>query len=195
MVDCDYCEESFSGDAAYDRHLKSEHLDELGPIDRRRVGAVEDGDDGLDAAPVALGVVILAAAAIVGYVVFVAGSGTSIGEPGSAHYHGPIKMTVDGQQVDFGKQKYQFTDRRFHFENPGMDPPYRWHAHATGVTLGYGMEAIGIPVTDDSATYENTTYTDGENANVSITVNGNDVTPDEYVLKEGDRIEITVQTY
>jgi hypothetical protein len=194
MRDCDYCDESFSSDSAYDEHLKAAHLDELGPIDKRRVGAVEDDDGGIDPAPIALGGVLVAAVAIVAYVVLVANAGPNIGAPGSAHYHGPISMTVDGERVDFGQRKYQFTDQRFHFENPGADPPYRWHSHATGVTLGYGMEAIGIPVTDDSVTYENTTYTDGENAQVSVQVNGNDVNPKKYVLKEGDRITITVQT-
>ncbi|WP_255197152.1 C2H2-type zinc finger protein [Halorarius litoreus] len=195
MTDCDYCGESFASDSAYDKHLKKEHFDELGPIDKRRLGGAEsDDDDGIGAAPIALGGVILAAVAIVAYVVFVAGGGPNIGAPGSAHYHGPISMTVDGERVDFGQEKYQFTDRRFHFENPGMDPPYTWHAHATGVTLDYGMEAIGIPVTDNSVTFQNTTYTDGENAQVSVQVNGNDVTPSSYVLKEGDSIEIVVQT-
>lgn len=192
MTDCDYCGESFSSDSAYDSHLKAEHYDELGPIDKRRVGAVDDDD--IDPAPIALGGVIVAAAAIVAYVVLFAGGGNAnIGQPGSAHYHGTISMTVDGEPVDFGQEKYQFTDRRFHFENPGMDPPYTWHAHATGVTLGYGMDAIGIPVTDDSVTFQDATYTDGENAQVSVQVNGDDVNPDSYVLQEGDTIEITVQ--
>jgi hypothetical protein len=195
MTDCDYCGESFSSDAAYDKHLEKEHFDELGPIDKRRLGGTESDDDGIDPAPIALGGVVLAAAAIVGYVVFVANAGPNIGAPGSAHYHGPITVTVDGERVDFSQAKYQrpsspLHDTRFHFE--GGDGQ-TWHSHARGMTLGYGMEAIGIPVTDDSVTYQNTTYTDGENAQVSVLVNGNDVKPKTYVLKEGDRINVTVR--
>lgn len=196
MTDCDYCDASFDGEDAYLAHLREEHADELGPIDRRRVG-VGDDDDGIDAAPIALGGVIVAAAAIVVYVVFVAGGGSpEMGPPGSDHYHGPITVTIEGQQIDFSQPRYQpggeLHDRRFHFE--GGDGS-TWHSHATNVNLAYGMEAIGVPVTEDSVTYNGTTYRDGdEGTTVVVAVNGEEVTPSEYVLRDGDRINVTVTT-
>jgi hypothetical protein len=207
MTDCDYCGESFASDAAYDEHLKQEHFDELGPIDKRRVGGAPDDDEsGIDPAPIALGGVVVAAVAIVAYVVFFAGgsaggSGTVNGyevaqlPTGQAyqgtHYHGAIEMTVDGQQVDFSQQQYQLQADPFHFE---AGDGSQWHVHATGVTLEYAMATLDIGVTDDSVTFDGTTYTDGENADVTVTVDGTDVTPAEYVLDDGDTVRIVVQS-
>lgn len=207
MTDCDYCGESFASDSAYDKHLKKEHYEELGPIDKRRVGGVTDDDGGIDPAPIALGGVVLAAAAIVAYVVLFAGGGGGGGGSGTVngievaqmptgqayqgtHYHGTIEMSVEGQQVDFSRQQYQLQADPFHFE--GGDGS-RWHVHATGVTLEYAMATLGFDVADDSVTYQGTTYTDGENAAVTVSVNGNDITPAEYVLRDGDTVRVVVE--
>jgi hypothetical protein len=192
MEDCDYCEESFGGEKAYVKHLRAEHMDELGPIDRRRVGADEDGGSGLSAGPLALALVIGATVAVVGYVVFIAGgSGASVGPAGSAHYHGPMQMVVLGEQVDFSRDEYQLRDDRFHFE--GGDGS-TWHAHATGITLDYAMESLGFDVTRTSVTYQGTTYEDSDDQyNVTVTVGGEQVNPEQYVLQEGDRIRIVVE--
>lgn len=205
MTDCDYCGASFDDEDALLDHLREEHRDVLGPIDERRIGATDDGDDGIPTAPVALGVVILAAAAIVGYVVFVAGGSgggtvngievkqTPTGEPSqSSHYHGPMNMTVDGERVDFSKQEYQQQAVAFHFEGRNGDT---WHVHAPGVTLEYGMATLGIGVTDDSVTFEGTTYENSdEGTTVVVEVNGNDVDPADYVLRDGDSIHILVES-
>lgn len=204
MTDCDYCGASFGDEDAHLDHLREEHLDELGPIDKRRVGAA-DGDDGLPTAPVALGAVVVAAAAIVGYVIFVAGGSgggtvngfevqqTPTGEPSQAsHYHGPMNMTVNGERVDFSQDKYQQNAVPFHFERGNGD---RWHVHTPGVTLEYGMATLDIGVTEDSVTFRNTTYEDSdEGTTVVVEVNGNGVDPADYVLREGDRIHIAVRS-
>lgn len=193
MADCDYCGESFDGEVP-DSHLRSEHLDELGPIDRRRLGEVDE-DGGLPTGPIALVVVIGLAVALVAYVVFVANGGTaSAGPLQSAHYHGPIEVTVLGDQVDFSQPQYQapdgeFTRPRFHFEGGNGQ---RWHAHASSVTLDFGMEALGFDVGRNSFTYQGTTYEDGSEYDVSVTVDGNAVGPG-YTLRDGDEIVITVE--
>jgi hypothetical protein len=207
MPDCDYCGASFDDESAYLSHLDAEHADELGPIERRRVDAIRSDDGGLDAAPIALGVVLVAAAAIVGYVVFVAGGAggdgnvvngfevaqTPTGQPyQGTHLHGTIRMSVLGESVDFSQEQYQITSTgndNFHFEGDG-----RWHVHAPGVTLEYAMATLDIGVSDDSVTFEGTTYTDGENASVAVRVNGNDVDPETYVLADGDEVSITVES-
>lgn len=207
MPDCDYCDASFGSEDAYLAHLREEHLDELGPIDKRRVGAVDDDDDGLPTGPIALGVVILAAVAIVAYVIlFTGGSGgggTTVNgitveqSPGpptrDVHYHGTINMTVDGRQIDFTRPEYKRPRQyqRFHFEAQN-DP--RWHVHANGVTLQYGMATLGIEVTDSTVTFDGTTYRDSApNTTVIVQVNGNDVDPAEYVLKRDDDVRIVVR--
>jgi sulfur carrier protein ThiS len=195
MEDCDYCGESFDGEAAYLDHLRAAHADELGPIDRRRVGDVEREGSALPVGPLALVLVIGSTVAIVAYVTFFAGGGGtasgSVGPAGSAHYHGSMEMSVLGERVDFSRSEYQLRDDRFHFE---AGEGTRWHAHATGVTLGYAMEALGFDVTRTSVTYEGTTYRDSdEGYDVTVAVNGNRVTPEEYVLREGDRIRVVVE--
>ena len=37
MPECDYCGATHDGEGAHLDHLESEHYDELGPIDKRRV--------------------------------------------------------------------------------------------------------------------------------------------------------------
>lgn len=207
MPDCDYCDASFGSEGAYHDHLRNEHLDELGPIDRRRVGAVDDDGDGLPTGPIALGVVILAAAAIVAYVVLFAGGGSGGGDSGTVngiqvkqmpgpptqqvHYHGSMNVTVAGERVDFSKQRYQLQADQFHFERNNGE---RWHVHANGVTLQYAMATLGINVTDSAVTYQGTTYRDADpNTTVSVQVNGNDVNPADYVLRDGDSVRIVVR--
>ena len=196
MPDCDYCEESFGGEKAYVKHLRAEHMDDLGPIDRRRVGAVEgDGDSGLPVGPLALALVIGATVAIVAYVTFFTGgsggASGNVGQAGSAHYHGTMEVVVLGERVDFSRSEYQLRDDRFHFE--GGDGT-QWHAHATGVTLEYAMESLGFEATRTSFTYEGTTYRNSDDRyRVRVTVNGDRVTPPEYVLQEGDRVRVVVE--
>ncbi len=195
MEECDYCGESFEGEKAYVNHLRAEHVEELGPIDRRRVGADDEGESDLPVGPLALALVIGATVAIVAYVTFFAGGGGtasgSVGPAGSAHYHGSMEMVVLGERVDFSRSEYQLRDDRFHFE---AGDGTRWHAHATGVTLDYAMESLGFDVTRTSVTYEGTTYRDSsEEYAVRVTVNGNRVKPEEYVLQESDRVRVVVE--
>lgn len=212
MPDCDYCGATFDEEDAYLAHLREEHGDELGPIDRRRVDEADEAD-GIPLGPLALGGVVVVAAAVVAYVVFVAGGagdGGGSGDGGTVngievaqtptgpafqgvHYHGTITMTVTGDRVDFSRQRYQLQADAFHFENPEGTVPYRWHAHAPGITLEYAMATLGIHVTDDSVTFAGTTYTDGEGYRVVVAVDDEDVDPAEYVLKEGDRVRIVVE--
>lgn len=194
MPECDYCGEPFDGEDAYLAHLRSTHIDELGPIDRRRVAPETSG--GLPTGPLAIGVVVLASAAVVAYVSFFAsgGGGTSADGPtnlGSVHYHGTMEMVVDGEHVDFGQSRYQLQADAFHFEaNDGT----RWHVHAEGVTLAWAMDSLGISVTESTVTFEGTTYDDADpETNVTVTVDGEPVVPSSYLLQEGDAIRIVVE--
>lgn len=207
MPDCDYCGDSFGSEDAYHSHLRDQHEEELGPIDRRRVGVGGDDDDGIETGPLVLGIVLVVAAGLVGYVIFFTGggSGTS-GGPGTVngidvaqmptgapyqgvHIHGAIEMTVTGDRVDFSRQEYQLQADPFHFEAGNGD---RWHVHASGVTLEYAMATLGIELDPGAVTYQETTYEDGDGYEVTIAVNGNGVDPSEYVLSEGDSVRIAV---
>ncbi|ELZ21117.1 hypothetical protein C475_19203 [Halosimplex carlsbadense 2-9-1] len=199
MPECNYCDESFESESAYLDHLEGQHLGELGPIDRRRVG-VDEGDDEETRAtgPILLGGILVVTVAIVGFVLFSPSGGggdvTPGQEPtdlGAVHYHGTMEMVVNGQQVDFGRQRYQMQSNAFHFEG-GRGT--RWHVHARGVTLQYALGTLGFNATESSVTYQGTTYRDGSaNTTVRITVNGEPVTPRSYGLRSGDQVRVVVE--
>lgn len=78
MVDCDYCGQSFDGEAAYLDHLADSHAEELGAIDQRRVDSRgSDDDDGISLGVVAAGVVLVLAVGAVVYVTQLSGGGGS----------------------------------------------------------------------------------------------------------------------
>jgi len=145
MPECEYCGATHDSEGAHLDHLESEHYDELGPIDKRRVDDNTGPTDNIPIGPIAVGVVLLAAAVVVGYVVFVAGGNNSqsVGPQGSAHYHGTREMEITGDRVDFSQSKYQVQDQRFHFEGGDGET---WHAHASGMTFEYAMNALGFRV-------------------------------------------------
>lgn len=212
MPECDYCGESFGSEGAYLDHLAADHEGELGPIDRRRVQDRSGGGSGiiagLSAGPIALVLVLVLAGGAVAYVTFGVGGGNG-GEPGepydygAVHEHGTINVTIDGQTLDFSQPQYQYQntqDRAFHFEagNGQM-----WHVHARGVTVAYAMNTLGINVTQNSVTFNGTTYrNDDPEWEVIVEVNGESVNPQEYVLEgagegnfqQGDHIRILVRS-
>lgn len=199
MPECDYCGETFDADDAYDEHLLATHRDELGRIDRRRLDLAggDDEEAGVSAGILMLGAVMALALIAVGVSMYLTSGGGGADGPtnvGGVHYHGTMDVVIDNETVDFSQPKYQYSntgERAFHFE--GGDGS-QWHAHANGVTLAYAMDSLGIEVTATSVTYEGTTYRDGDaDTDVTITVDGEPVTPSEYVLQEGDHVRIVVE--
>ncbi|WP_192498528.1 MoaD/ThiS family protein [Halorussus halophilus] len=112
-----------------------------------------------------------------------------------SHIHGSIDFTVNGKTLDFSKDKYQTAghSRYFHFEGGHADP---WHAHSYSVTLQYAMATLqGLSVAEGEVTYNGTTYSDSDaDTNVQVMVNGEEVDPSEYFLKDGDEVEIVVES-
>jgi len=206
MPDCDYCGASFDSEEAELKHLESEHADELGPIDKRRVGDVDSGDDGLPTGPIALGVVLLVSAGIVAYVVFVAGGSGADAQPvaDGTHQHGTISATIDGQEIDFTNETFTDRDSYFHI-HPGSQDPL-WHAHGSPITMRYALETFGIEVNDDGTVlrFRNETYRESDGAEIRLLVNGEPVDPSHKVQGvgpeqaalngEGDDIEVIVET-
>jgi len=210
MTECDYCGREVADDE-YEDHLREQHSDELGPIDRRRIDEEEDGE--FPTGPVVLLFVIGTMTAVIVYFVFFFGSGgadaaavngidvaQTPGQARTAHAHGTMEMVVTGERVDFSQQRYQLQADRFHFEAGNGRV---WHAHATGVTLEYAMATLGIEVTENSVTYEGTTYRDtSDQWEVIVEVNGEPVDPATYTLEgvsdggsasQGDSVRIVVR--
>jgi hypothetical protein len=212
MRDCPHCSASFEADdeVAYLEHLRDEHPDEFGSVDRRRLDQLGgDGDDGVSSTALLLGGLTVVVVGIVVFVTFgLGGSSPDDGvaaartpsNVGGAHYHGTMEMVVLDDRVDFSQQEYQLQANAFHFE--GGDGRV-WHGHAEGVTLEWAMASLGIEVTESSVTFEGTTYRDSDPEYiVSVTVDGEPVDPATYVLKgasdagaaesQGDHVRIVV---
>lgn len=113
-------------------------------------------------------------------------------EQSHPHSHGQLNVTVEGEQIDMTQDKYTMADEYFHFH--GDEGAKRWHAHSLNVTTSYAISTFpGMNLTSDSFTYEDTTY--GEETpgtSLNVTVDGEPVDPESYVLKDGDTLEVSV---
>lgn len=196
---CDHCGESFDEEEPYLRHLQDEHGDDLGAIEQRRVASLKTDDDAPDVVVYGAVAGALVLGGLLAYVLFFMGSGASGAgsgdvdaavtphSVGSVHYHGTIDVTIGGQELDFSRDRFQLQADPFHFERGNGE---RWHGHAQDVTLEYAMGTLGIDVTSETVTYQGTTYGDDSGETARVLVNGESVTPADYVLQEGDEIRI-----
>jgi|AntDeeMinimDraft_5_1070356.scaffolds.fasta_scaffold00158_5 sulfur carrier protein ThiS len=122
----------------------------------------------------------------------VSGPGTYI-KAAQQHAHGEMTVVVEGEEVDFSKEKYQANHRHFHYEHGGGE---LWHAHSTTLTLSYALTTLeGINAEDDLIEYAGTTYDPADDGTtVEVTVNDEPVEMNEYVLKDGDSVRIVVES-
>ncbi|WP_135828123.1 hypothetical protein [Halorussus halobius] len=197
---CDHCGATFDDEEPYLLHLRDEHADDLGPIEQRRVAAM-DADEGSSVVAYAAAVGALALAGALAYVLFFSGGGATDGPGGASgaeaamqphsvgteHYHGTIAVTVGGQELDFSRSQFQLQADPFHFENGNGE---RWHVHAQDVTLTYAMGTLGVDVTQSTVSYDGTTYDADAGDTVVVEVNGEPVDPSSYVLQRGDDVRI-----
>lgn len=191
MPDCDYCGASFDDEEAYLSHLGTEHADELGRIDRRRVAAhgeleTESGGNPIIVYGLTLSVVLLVIGAL-GYVVTVGMTDDAV------HDHGQITVTVDGEEIEFDQSQYYQEELggTFHF-HPGDGNT--WHMHPDRVTFEDAMADIEMPVTDSSITVHDETFDDEDpDASVEMTIDDRPAALEDE-LSDGDHIRITVET-
>ncbi|WP_290818241.1 hypothetical protein [Halovivax sp.] len=206
---CNYCDESVR-ESEYADHLRRAHGEELSPIDRRRVG--EPADDPAERNYVLYaGAGVLLALFLVGYVVLFVGFGadgpSAVVQPDAdnpVHEHGTIVVEHDGETVDFDDPRYTFRDECFHFH--AADNAEVWHTHCEDVTVEYALSSLGMVVTEESLVVDGVEYHDDDpNTTVSVTVNGEPVDPQEYVLNgvgpvedamngDGDEVRVVAET-
>lgn len=205
---CTYCGDSIPDDE-YETHLRRTHADELTPIDERRVGHPPEGRTYRNLALYAgIGVVLVVFAIGYGLVFLDSGADTSSAavQPDATaqtHEHGLITVQYDDTTVEFSEPQYLEADDCFHFH--AHDGAQVWHTHCEGVTIEYALETLGMDVTAESATIDGETYAEADGDDVSVTVDGEEVDPQEYVLEGvesvddagngmGDTVEIVVQS-
>lgn len=107
------------------------------------------------------------------------------------HEHGTISISVNGSKLDLSQQRFQSQSKYFHLESGnGVE----WHAHSWSVTLGWGLKTLGFDVKNDTTvTYNGTTYRNGDSGTtVQVLVNGKQVDPSTYRLKDGDTIKVVL---
>ena len=142
--------------------------------------------------------VLAVIAVIVGYAawMFVDLGDTSIGGPEnagplrSAHDHAALLVKIFGDEFDFSAPAYQIKSSWIHFEgNDGSTI----HKHATGVTLGFLFESLGLVVDDQCFVFKDgRQFCTNDDYTLVFYINGEQVSDiREYEIMEDDRILIS----
>jgi len=136
MPDCDYCGETFSDEDAYLDHLAAEHEGELGSIDQRRVeDHVGGSDGGFPLGPAVLVGLLVFSGALVVYVTFIWGSGSTAGAPG--------ELPENGDQSVISQVETETASSSAHVE-PGTDIDYDTVPPSGGTHYGGTWESAGF---------------------------------------------------
>lgn len=210
-MDCHHCDNSFDTKKKSLQHMLDEHDDELSSHKRDSIKRelnklqAKEQNSGFQIPKTAVvgAVAVVALAGILygmssaGVVTFTAGGTTAtsgnvpLGPAGSVHEHAPFVVSIDGERIDFSKPKYQVgqtQNQHVHFE---AGDGSTIHKHATGVTIRYALESLGMELNESCVTLDTgKSYCESENGGeLSITANGQSVPP-EHVIMNGERIMI-----
>lgn len=198
MDSCSYCSSDFETTDELNKHLAQEHKDELSRLDERQLkneGHLQTKNTVLTKTNFLIGAVFVVFLGLFSFGFYVivtpddANGNTQPTAHGTVHYHGQMTATVNGEQIDFSKSQYQLQSDAFHFENRNGD---RWHIHAQDVTLKYALGTLGFNISNDgeTVTFKGETYTENDSEEVTILINGNEVTLSQYKIKKGDKITV-----
>ncbi len=121
------------------------------------------------------------------------GGPPNAGVLGSEHVHASLLTIIHGDKFDYSSPAYQIKSSWIHFE---AQDGSTIHRHATGVTLGYLFETIGIGLDDECFTFQGTNgervFCNNEDYSLKFFVNHQPV-PNltEYIFEDGDKILIS----
>lgn len=111
------------------------------------------------------------------------------GDLGSEHENAQIFVVISGYTVDFSGLQYQLTSEYIHFEN---NEGSVIHRHATGVTLGFFFETMGIQLSKNCFSFDEGSYCTNSEHTLEFYVNAVKLDKlDSYVVQQGDRIVIS----
>jgi len=141
-----------------------------------------------------LGVIAL----IVGYAAYIfatdlpsaPGGPENAGALGSEHSHAGILVKIFGDTFDFAAPAYQIKSSWIHFEgNDGTTI----HKHATGVTLGYLFESLGLGLDDQCYEFQDgRSFCTNEDYELRFYINGEQVSDiRDYEIEEDDKILVS----
>lgn len=206
--ECRHCSEEFHGERSLLKHLNSEHYEQLGPVDKRRVDEqLNQPNDFATLLAENIGMVAIAAVLGLGgaalyFSLGINGSGgvvlpdgvTPPDENADVHAHGTVSIVTDGSSVDLTQEKYQGRTHCFHFHPGQSDAGY--HMHCGNITPAYASAALGLQLESDGevAKFNEETYRTAEGDTVALQVNGESVDPYTYQVQEGDNITIELDS-
>ena len=137
--------------------------------------------------------VIIAVAVLVGKALLDSGTAIpEIGVVGDVHYHADFALYIDGERYNFAQDKYMSTGNKSlsNFAHLHDMKGNIIHKHASGITLGFFMETVGMKLNDTCLMIDDgTSYCDDGNKELKIYVNGkhNDEFA-EHDIKDEDKI-------
>lgn len=119
------------------------------------------------------------------------------------HEHGYLFVEIDGEGIDFSAPNYLYEEmddpiEEFHFHE--YDEAPRWHMHEVRLTLAQALDRIpGFEYASEDGTrtlsVDGESYTDGTDASIETTERAEgEIEPESYRLRDGDVIEIVVET-
>ena len=118
------------------------------------------------------------------------GGPENAGPLGSEHSHAGILVKIFGDTFDFSAPAYQIKSSWIHFEgNDGTTV----HKHATGVTLGYLFETLGLGLDDQCYEFQDgRSFCTNEDYTLRFYINGEQVNDiRDYEIQEDDKILIS----
>jgi hypothetical protein len=106
------------------------------------------------------------------------------------HEHASILVRIFGDKFDFSLPAYQIKSSWIHFEGSDGNTIHR---HASGVTLGYLFETLGLMVNDECFIFQDgRRFCTDEDYSLKFYINHKQVPSiTDYVLEEDDRILIS----
>ena len=121
------------------------------------------------------------------------GGPPNAGTLGSEHVHASMLVKLHGDTFDFGGPAYQIKSSWIHFE---AQDGTTIHRHATGVTLGYLFETLGIGLDEECYSFRGTAgdrvFCTNDEYSLKFYINHQQVSSiTDTVFEDGDRILIS----
>lgn len=118
------------------------------------------------------------------------GSPVGAGPLGDAHEHASLLTIIHEDTFDFSSDSYQVQNNWIHFENRDSATIHR---HATGVTLGYLFDSLGIELNDECYVFlDARSFCTDDNYSLKFYINGEETSSiTDYVIRDDDRILIS----
>ncbi len=181
-VECNVCGKKFDTTQSLQQHKKDAH-------ETQKVESTPSLPKKSNVKKIILYVAVFLVFAAIAYGVYSLFSSptASIGPIGSTHEHVDFKVYINGETIDFSQSKYQLRSGYVHVEGGEGDLV---HKHATGVTMAYFLNTLGIKLTNDCITVNNIDYCNTVSSNIQeiktlkMYVNGQPLQSNQFTAYE-----------